>query len=95
MRGAQIPPNQLSLATSPNVQEADECVAGATVSLDELAVQPNYPYDDSELSHGDTGSDSPAQSTTTQRSPNYVDNITLHYRMQATAHPLTDNRKSP
>ena len=68
MRGGQIPSNQLSLATSPNVQEADECVAGAAVSLDELTVQPDYPYDDSELSDDDTGSDSPAQSTTTQRS---------------------------
>ena len=67
MRGAQIPPNQPGLATSPNVQEADECVAGATVSLDELTVQPDFPYDDSELSD-DTGSDSPAQSTLPQRS---------------------------
>ena len=65
MGGAQIPPG---LATSPNVQEADECVAGATVSLDELTVQPDLPHDDSELSDDDTGSDSPAQSTLLQRS---------------------------
>ena len=68
MRGAQIPPNQPGLATSLNVQEADECVAGATVSLDELTLQPDFPYDDSELSDDDTGSDSPAQSTLLQRS---------------------------
>ena len=63
MRGAQIPPDQPGLATSPNVQEADECVAGATVSLDELTLQPDFSYDDSELSDEDTGSDPPAQST--------------------------------
>ena len=62
MREAQIP---LGLATSPNVHEADEC---ATVSLDELTVQPDFPYDDSELSDDDTGSDSPAQSTLPERS---------------------------
>ena len=68
MRGAQIPPNQPGLATSPNIQEADECVAGAAVSLDELTVQPDFPYDDSELSDDGTDSDSPAQSTPPQRS---------------------------
>ena len=68
MRGAQTPPNQPGLPTSPNVQEADECVAGATVSLDELTVQPDFPHDDSELSDDDTGSDSPARSTSPQRS---------------------------
>ena len=68
MRGAQIPPNQPGLATSLNVQEGDECVAGATVSLDELTVQPDFPHDDSELSDDDAGSDSPAQSTLPQRS---------------------------
>ena len=67
MRGAQIPPNQPGLPTSLNVQEADECVAGATVSLDELTLQPDFSYDDSELSDDDTGSDSPAQSTLPQR----------------------------
>ena len=64
MRGAEIPPDQPGLATSPNMQEADECVAGATVSLDE----PDFPYDDSELSDDDTGSDSPTQSALPQRS---------------------------
>ena len=68
MRGTQIPPNQPGLATSHDVQEADGCVAGATVSLDELTVQPDFPYDDSELSDDDTGSDSPAQSTPPLRS---------------------------
>ena len=43
-------------------------VAGATVSLDELTLQPDFPYDDSELSDDDTGSDSPTQSTPPQRS---------------------------
>ena len=47
MGGAQISPDQPGLATSPNVQEADDCVAGATVSLDELTVQPDFPSDDS------------------------------------------------
>ena len=65
MGGAQFPP---SLATSPNEQEADECVAGATVSLDELTLQPDFSYDDSELSDEDTGGDSPAQSTLPQKS---------------------------
>ena len=67
MGGAQIPPHQPGLATSPNV-EPDECVAGATVSLDELTLQPDFPYDDSELSDDDTGSDPLAQSTLPQRS---------------------------
>ena len=65
MRGAQVPPDQL---TSPDVQEADECVAGATVSLDELTLQPDFSYDDSELSDDDSGSDSPDQPTSPQRS---------------------------
>ena len=43
-------------------------VAGATVSLDELTVQPDFPYDDSELSDDGTGSDSSTQSTSPQRS---------------------------
>ena len=47
MGGAQISPDQPGLATSPNVQETDECVAGATVSLDELTLQPDFSYDDS------------------------------------------------
>ena len=64
MGGAQVPPDQPGLATSPNVQEADECVAGATVSLDELTLQPDFSYDDSELSDEieHTGSYLPAQS---------------------------------
>ena len=54
MEGAQIPPG---LATSPDVQEADECVAGASVSLDELTLQPDFPCDDSELSDEDDSQD--------------------------------------
>ena len=68
MRGAQVPPDQPGLATSPNVQEADESVAGATVSLDELTQQPDFPYDDSELSDDDTGSFLSAHSTLPQGS---------------------------
>ena len=63
MGGAQIPPDQPGLATSPNVQEAGECVAGATVSLDELTLQPDFSYDDSELSDDDSGSDTQDQLT--------------------------------
>ena len=50
MRGAQIPPGQPGLATSPHVQEADVCVAGATVSPEELTLQKDFSYDDSEQS---------------------------------------------
>ena len=63
MGGAQIPPDKQGLATSPNVQEADECVAGATVPLDELTLQPDFSYDDSELSDDDSGSDTQDQLT--------------------------------
>ena len=42
MGGAQVPPDQPGLAT---------------VSLDELTLQPDFSYDDSELSDYDTGSD--------------------------------------
>ena len=63
MGGAQIQPDQQGLATSPNVQEADECVAGATVSLDELTLQPDFSYDDSEQSDDDSGSDTQDQLT--------------------------------
>ena len=63
MGGAQILPDQPGLATSPNEQEADECVAGATVSLDELTLQPDFSYDDSELSDDDSGSDTQDQLT--------------------------------
>ena len=68
MGGAQIPPDQPGLATSPDVQEADECVAGATVSLDELTLQPDFSYDDSELSDEDTDTYLSAHSTSPQRS---------------------------
>ena len=68
VRGVQIPPDQPGLATSTNVQEADKCVARATVSLDELTVQPDFTYDDSELSDENTGSDPPDHSTIPQRS---------------------------
>ena len=66
--GAQVPPDQPGLVTSPNEQEADECAAGATVSLDGLTLQPDFSYDDSELSDEDTGRDSPDQSTLPQSS---------------------------
>ena len=68
MGGAQFPPDQPGLVTLPNVQEADECVAGATVSLDELTLQPDFPCDDSELSDEDTDSYLSAHSTPPQRS---------------------------
>ena len=68
MGGTQVPPDQSGLATSPNVQETDECVAGATVSPDELTLQPDFPCDDSELSDEDTGRDSPDQPTLPQSS---------------------------
>ena len=57
--GAQIPPNQPGLAT---------------VSLDELTVQPDFCYDDSELSDENTGSDSLVQSTLPQRSEQFTVN---------------------
>ena len=53
MGGAQIPPDQPGLATVP---------------LDELTVQPDFSYDDSELSDEDTGGDPPVQSTLPQSS---------------------------
>ena len=52
-------PDQPGFTSSPNVQEADECVAGVTVSLDELMLQPDSLYDDSDLSDDDTGNDLP------------------------------------
>ena len=58
MGGAQVPPDQTGVATSPNVQEADEGVAGATVSLDKLTLQPDFPYGDSQQSD-EIGIDSP------------------------------------
>ena len=68
MGGAQVPPEKPGSTTSLNEQETDECVAGATVSYDELTLQPDFSYDDSELSDEDTDSDSPDQSTLPQRS---------------------------
>ena len=53
MGGAQILPDQPGLAT---------------VSLDELTVQPDFSYDDNELSDENSGSDSPDQSTLPQNS---------------------------
>ena len=57
MKGAQISPEQPGFATSPDVQDADKHVAGATVSVDERTVQPDLPYD-SEPPDDDTDSDS-------------------------------------
>ena len=65
MRVTQIPPNQPGLA--------DECVARATVSLDELTVQPDFPYDDSEVPDDDTVS---VQSTLPQKSEQLTVNCT-------------------
>ena len=53
MGGTQIPSDQPGLAT---------------VSLDELTLQPDFSYDDSELSDEDTGSDPLDQLTLPQRS---------------------------
>ena len=53
MGGAQISPDQPGLAT---------------VSLDELTLQPDFSYDDSELSDEDTGGDPPDQLTLPKRS---------------------------
>ena len=55
------------LATSPNVQQAEKHFAGATVSQDEVTVQPDFFDDDSELSDDDTGIVSPVQPTLPQR----------------------------
>ena len=68
MRRAQVVPDQPGLATSSDVQEADECVGGATVSLDELTLQPDFSYNHNERSDKDNGGDSLAQSTPPQRS---------------------------
>ena len=62
---AQVPSDQSDLATSHDVQEADEGVAGGTVSLDELILQPDFPSDEPDFPYNDnkhTGSDLPAQS---------------------------------
>ena len=55
------------LATSPNVQKAGKQLAGATVSQDEVAIQPDFYYDDSELSDDDAGIVLPVQPTIPQR----------------------------
>ena len=65
MGGAQILPDQPG-STTLHVQEA-ECVSGATVSLDELTLQPDFLYNVSELDDG-SGSDPPPQSMLPQRS---------------------------
>ena len=57
MKGAQISPEQSGVATSPDVQEADKHVAGATVSVDELTVQPELTFN-SEVSDDNTASGS-------------------------------------
>ena len=58
MKGAQISPEQSGVATSPDVEEADKHVAGATVSFDEPTVQPELTFD-SEPLDDDTDSDPP------------------------------------
>ena len=55
------------LATSPNVQKAGEQLARATVSQDEVTIQPAFYYDDSELSDDDAGIVSPVQPAIPQR----------------------------
>lgn len=63
MKGAWILPEHSSLPTSSNVQviEADKPVGEATVSLDELILQSDFPYNDSVQSDDDTGSNSSIQ----------------------------------
>ena len=61
MKGAWILPEQSSVATSPDVQEADKHVAGATVSVDGPTVQQDLPYD-SEPPDDKTDSDSSTHS---------------------------------
>ena len=61
MKGAQISPEQSGVATSPDVQEADKHVSGATVSVDGPTVQPELTYG-SELSDDSTASDSSTHS---------------------------------
>ena len=55
------------LATSPNLHKAGEQLARATVSQDEVTIQPDFYYDDSELSDDDAGIVSPVQPTIPQR----------------------------
>ena len=61
MKGAQISLEQPGVATSPDVQEADKHVAGATVSVDGPTVQQDLIYG-SELSDDNTDSDSSTHS---------------------------------
>ena len=56
MKEARISPEQSGVATSPGVQEADKHVVGATVSVDELTVQPELTFD-SEALHDNTDND--------------------------------------
>ena len=44
MKGARISPEQSDLPTSPDVQEVDKHVAGATVSVGEPTMQPDLTY---------------------------------------------------
>ena len=68
VKGIHIPSDQRGLVTSPNVQEAGECVARDTFPLDRVTVQLEFSYTDSELSDDNTGSDMTAQATLPQRS---------------------------
>lgn len=63
MKGTWILPEHSSLPTASNAQviEADKPVGEATVSLDELILQSDFPYNDSEQSDDDTGSNSSIQ----------------------------------
>ena len=49
MKGARISPERSGVAISPDVQEADKHVSGATVSVDELTVQPELTFDSEAL----------------------------------------------
>ena len=49
-------------------QTSPVTVGESTVSLDELSVQPDFPYDDSEQSVDDPGSDSSIQTVLPQGS---------------------------
>ena len=60
MKGARISPEQSDLATSPDVQEADKHVSGAT-TVDGPTVQPDLTYG-SELADDNTASDSSTHS---------------------------------
>ena len=70
MKEARILPERSGLPTSSHVQaiQADKPVGESTGSLGEPSVQPDFPYDDSEQSDDDPGSDSPIQTVLPQRS---------------------------